>query len=212
MLARLRQTTPVNSAAPDSFTIPEPVEVSAELRDLLDRRQQFADRIPVLELELSNAVKVGLKNRRKLRVADLLAGKPKITDQYRDPGEIDDELGDVREAINQLDDQISDARSKVSAIIRGMVAPEHRRLVGEIARTMVAVRDAWAQYLTFADGLNSRQISWSALRPMHPNFLGDPRDNQSAMAFWFREAAEYGLIDLADLPKDIQIWLWCEAR
>lgn len=187
MLSRIRHSTPADHDA-GPFKIPDPVEVSDDLRELLARKQQFESQVALLKRELDDSVAAGQKGRRRARVMDILAGKPRVADQQRDPGEIYDELCDVQEAAKQIDEQIIAARSKASEIIREIVAPEHRRLVGEIARTMVAVRDAWAQYLEFADGLNSRQISWSALRPMHPNFLGSPRDRQSTMAFWFREA------------------------
>lgn len=215
MLSRTRPSTPVSHDAPDPFMIPDPVDVSVELRELLVRKQQFEDQASLLKRELDESVAAGQKKRRQARVANILEGKPRVADQHRDPGEIYDELGDVQEVIEQLGDQIHGARLKASAAIRPMVAPEHCRLVGDMARAMIEMRDAWLKYLQFADELNAKAISWAGapkLHPMHPHYLGDPRDNQSATAFWLCEAVANDLIDREKLPKHIQIWLWGEAR
>ena len=134
--------------------------------------------------------------------ADILAGK--TIERHRPVHEIDQDIQAVGGAIEQLRQQTLPEIMKASAIIREKVAPRHAALVAEMANHMLALRQAFTDYLAFTGELNSKGIAWSALWPMHPSFLGEPDYSYSPVAQWLREAAEHGFIDREQIPETIR--------
>ena len=107
-------------------------------------------------------------------------------------------------AIEQLRQDTIPEVMKASAVIRERVAPRHTELVQDMAKKMLALRQSFADYLDLANELNAKGVAWSALRPMHIRWLGEPDNRYSPVACWLREAATYGFIDRADIPEGLR--------
>ena len=118
--------------------------------------------------------------------------------------EIDADIAAVDAAIEQLRQDALVETMKASAVIRERVAPRHTELVQDMAKKMLALRQSFADYLDLANELNAKGVAWSALRPMHIRWLGEPDNRYSPVACWLREAATYGFIDRADIPEGLR--------
>jgi hypothetical protein len=205
MLARRSHPSVTMPAGPEPLTIPDPADVSPELRQLLDRQDVLKAKKIELETELQASMEAWRKGERKARVTDILAGHlPKRRIEYRTSQEITDDIADVKSAIDELDARIVQARYVASAAIREMVAPEHRRLIKNMAMAMIEMREAWAAYKDFADKLNAKKIAWSALAPAHPLWLGEPKGIHSPIGSWFIEMQTNGHLDHEDVPEDLR--------
>lgn len=197
-----------------AFEIPNPAEVHPELRVLLKRRESLRIRINELEDEYSREsarlIEQSHAGRGRAALAASLADgvDPATAMNKRESvpsiGAIYDELEATKAAIELLDGKIRNARGAASATIRPMIEGEHRRLVQEMAGAFMALNETWRNYRLFVDELNRRQIAWSMLGPMHPNFLGEPDSKDSVVGMWLNEAVRQRFIDRSRLPEKMR--------
>lgn len=98
---------------------------------------------------------------------------------------------------------VEDAEIEASREIAMRLVPAHRALVGEIAEALIALGSALAKEADLAMLLRESGVRYSTdiLRPMGIHNLGDPRDRNSTIAVWLREAVEFQLISETSIPQ-----------
>lgn len=117
-------------------------------------------------------------------------------------GRVRADLAVHRRAVELQRGRVDAARSEASAAVCERLAPKHRKIVADLARTLIAAGEAALVEIEFREELFEADVSFAGrLRPM-PTALGDPRDRDSALASWLREAVEFGLIEPGAIPAD----------
>lgn len=204
MLVRLsnKDLGAVDSA---SAAISHPRDVSPRLAQLEDQIEAFKTRLTELQRERVLSFQAWRERKPDQATRDaaaILAGKS--VERHRQVHEIDADIAALDAAIEQLRQDTLPEIMKASAVIRDRVAPRHAELVRAMAKAMLSLRESFADYLALANELNGKGIAWSALRPMHPAWLGDPDHRYSPVACWLREAATYGFIDREEIPEGLR--------
>lgn len=143
--------------------------------------------------------------KRGQRVAELL-GDPApadVPDNSKIPP-LNQRLADLRIARVEIDRRISEARLAASRKICEAIKPEYGEVVRRLCMALLAVHEAHLDYRQFAGELNDADLAWSGyLTPMHPQMLGDPRDPQSRLGIYLRDAVEHGLLDDSEVPDEL---------
>lgn len=204
MLARLTNKAFAVADTTDG-AIPHPRDVSPRLREIEERIDKLKERRAELRREHARSVEImrEVEREKVARLAgELLADRPRET--HRAPPEVHRDILAIDDALEQLRVDAATATVEASAIIRERVAPRHTALVQDMVQHMLALRQSFADYLDFARELNDRGIAWSALRPMHPSWLGEPDYRYSPVAVWLREAATYGFISREEIPEGLR--------
>ncbi|MBW8285057.1 MAG: hypothetical protein K0M55_15810 [Rhizobium sp.] len=106
-----------------------------------------------------------------------------------------DEIGAIKLALDEIENQINRERLIASHIICETFAPEHRRRVRVVVSAMASLLEACAEYRQFMDAMNNEDIAWSNLGPMYPFWFSD-RVNS-----FFDEAARHGFITSDEIPE-----------
>ena len=191
--------------------LPTLSDVSPEYAALVARRdelqaEQHGHRTELAEISraISAAAPATDRAARAARVIDGDQASLSVADLQQRRGGHQRRLADLDAALEVLDDRIREARMTASAIIRDRVEPQHRALVRTICDRLLALHDASRAYHEFVTELNDGQVAWSALRPMFPAFLGDPRSAQGVVAIYLAEAANYGFIPAASIPAKLR--------
>jgi hypothetical protein len=98
---------------------------------------------------------------------------------------------------------VEDKEVEASKQIATRLAPSHRALVGEIAKSLVELGTALTKEEDLRLLLQDSGMRYvtDILRPMGIPALGDPRDRNSLIAIWLREAIEYDLISESMVPQ-----------
>ena len=90
-----------------------------------------------------------------------------------------------------------------SRIVCQKLVPEHRAIVGGVAKALVQVGRALEVERAFRENLNDSGVRFSGyLRPMPVPGLGLVTDSSGRLAAWFKDGYESGLIDVFDIPAD----------
>jgi hypothetical protein len=71
-----------------------------------------------------------------------------------------------------------------------------------MAAALRPVHEANEIYWEFADAMVG--IPWGALGPAFVRPIGHPKDRQSPLAYWFREALADGHISNSDIPASLR--------
>ncbi len=187
------------------INIPDIADVSEKYRSLVARRDELHADARALRDEQREALKAiaDRAEEKKKRVVSIVSklSKPK---QHRDPNVIGEEIQDITDAIGLIEVQMGACAMEASIKIREIIEPDHARAVTRIADAMLALRDAFSDYKAIADELNAKGVAWTALRPMHPNFIGDPDNRFGPIALWLKEAAQYGFIKNSSIPEALR--------
>lgn len=203
MLARL--STAFTGTDTTDEAIPLPRDVNPRLAQLEDQIEAFKTRITELQRERVLSFQDWRERKPDQATRDaaaILAGR--TVERHRPVHEIDQDIAAVDAAIEQLRQDTIPEVMKASAVIRERVAPRHAALVQDMAQKMLALRQSFADYLDLANELNAKGVAWSALRPMHISWLGEPDHRYSPVACWLREAATYGFIDREEIPEGLR--------
>ena len=115
------------------------------------------------------------------------------------------EAADLDEAITLADQRVREERAVASAVVCEQVRSKHDARVSAVCRALIAAHGTQLAYLDFADRVNAEGVMWTqGLRPMHPLFLEGPRDAQSSLAQYLREAVESGFIKADEIPQELR--------
>lgn len=203
MLARL--STALSGTDTADADIPAPRAVNPRLREIEDRVAKLKDRLAELKREHVRSIELmreAATDRIRREAGEILANRP--TEAHRSPPDVHKDILAVEHAIEQLRVEANDATMEASATIRERVAPRHAALVRNVADAMLTLYRAHADYIEFADNLNSRGIAWSMLYPMHVSWLGEPTDRQSNVAMWLKEAVRNKFIPADTIPERLR--------
>lgn len=217
MLTKFRKTTaPIKSLPPigPGEMPPSLRSVSPHYGALIDQYTALATERADLEreaLDLSNQIAAGgndsVDGTIEGRVAAVLDGTPAadFVSERKRYADVLQRVSDITAALPVLKQRIENERIAASAVIREMVAGEHRRLVGNICSRLIELHEANAAYHALADALNSEGVAWSALTPMHPRFLGSPLDSHGSLGSYLREAVDFGYLDAPNIPPTLKV-------
>ena len=97
---------------------------------------------------------------------------------------------DLEAAIEILRRRLADRRVQASAAVRAAVKAEYGLRVAAVVDALLAANSAHLALVDLVDQLEREDVSWTALGPMQPRFLGDPRDGH--VQRYVREAKELG--------------------
>ncbi|WP_081158764.1 hypothetical protein [Ensifer aridi] len=100
---------------------------------------------------------------------------------------------DLEEAVSELKRRLTDRRDRASAAVRAAVKDEYGRRVAAVAEALRQANAAHLELVEIIDQLEREDVSWTALGPMQPRFLGDPRDGH--VQRYLREAKELGYVE-----------------
>ncbi|NML73073.1 hypothetical protein HHL25_02930 [Rhizobium sp. S-51] len=194
-----------HSQTPTPPAIPKLTDVSATYQGLLDRKTALEARQRELQAEIRNfkPIKASERAERAAALANLGSAPP--VNAQRDLAEIFQDLEDTKQAVEIVEAMIQAERGAASAAICDQVESEVRRLVADLAAAFIAVNQADLAYRAFAYELTAQDISWvSRFRPLHANWLGAPEGNQSKIADWLHEAANYGMLPKSAIPEHLR--------
>lgn len=99
--------------------------------------------------------------------------------------------------------RVNGEETAASRIVCEKLAPEHRAIVGAVAKSLIQLGRALEVERAFRENLNDSGVKFSGyLRPMPVPGLGLVTDNSGRLAAWFKDAIEHELIDVGDIPAD----------
>lgn len=118
-------------------------------------------------------------------------------------GEMAVEIRDLRSAVDFLDAQIAVERQKDEAAYRAGIAPEFREKLRAVALAMKTVHAANLELQDLTDAIEGQGVSLATLLSYPPYFLGNPRDYNSTLGRFFREAVEIEAITQKEIPTEL---------
>lgn len=141
-----------------------------------------------------------------LRVAELIGQPPAQTPpSKRDRlAVMANEIRALRAAGSLLDQQIAVERQRAQSAYRSGIAPTYRGKLRAVVDAMRNVHAAALDLHGLATAVEDQGVSIESLGFFSPALLGNPTDPYSALARFFREAAEIGVIDKKDVPAELQ--------
>ncbi len=139
------------------------------------------------------------------RVAELLGQAPPIIPPNKRErlAEMAEQERDLRTAVDRLGSQISAERKRVEDTYTRALHPEFRSRLRAVVDAMKNVHAATLDLHELTSAIDSQGISISRWPSFSPSLLGSPVDPYSAMARFFREAIEYGVIEKREMPKEL---------
>lgn len=114
------------------------------------------------------------------------------------------EVDDIKKAIEILDDRISKLVWSASAKVCEKVAPIYAERVAAVARALIKLHAEHVLYDDFADAMNNERVWWAQLNPMPPRFLDASRDKNGNVARYLKEAAASGFISADEIPERLR--------
>ena len=135
-------------------------------------------------------------------VSTLLGDRlPENTPSLRDLGEIQKAIKKHDIAIHEMESRIRYARQDASKIIVADFRDEYRERVRKMAFALLSAREAINHYLDLVDEFNDRDVAWTVLIPMHPNFMGEVNAYYDEFGMWFNECVVNGFLNKDEVPE-----------
>jgi hypothetical protein len=198
----------------ESFPSLSLADASPEYRELCERRS--AINIEINELQRGKGERVARRaagvthgeqpvdREREARVTEILgpAGDPTTGPTEGEKlAETGVRIADLRHALETIEPKITQARMTASNAICREIEDRYLKLVQDLAKALAAAHTASLAYQDLVDALNGENVAWAQLGPVGPiEMFGQPRDNQSPLAFWFKHAVRYGLLKPGAVP------------
>ncbi|WP_104665049.1 hypothetical protein [Ensifer adhaerens] len=187
-----------SSPAAEPFRVPSLGEVDQDYREIEQkiaglRNDQSTTAREIVELEQDLRARQAPSMRSG--VAALL-GEVVDTTLERRPArlaELRKHAADIEAAVEILQRRLADRRGMASAAVRAAVKDEYRLRVAAVAEALLQANAAHVALVDIVDQLDREDVSWTALGPMQPNFLGDARDGH--VHRYIREAKELGYVN-----------------
>jgi len=110
--------------------------------------------------------------------------------------------GAVTEARELVSQEIARQRIIASQAICERLAPKHRALIEQMAKSLIAAHQAHRAYRAFADTMIQQDIAWSSMMPAHPRFLTPGPDGRIGM--WLKEQVRCGHLSADVIPEDLR--------
>lgn len=199
---------------------PTLAEVSPEYRAAIEKRAALTAEMDQLDNEKRQlalkidgdggftgeaGASVSSLNARQARTASILGENPSAKENARARYvEIGQRIGDLKSAIEILDNRLIDLRMAASNLVCQRIEADHKRLVADICARMVELHAAADAYYKFADALNADNVAWSRLHAMQPLFLGRPNDRYGKIGSYLREAVTHGFWWPIQIPEKIR--------
>jgi hypothetical protein len=118
--------------------------------------------------------------------------------------DLQEHAADLKAALAEVEQRIVAARNKASVQVCAQVEDQYRQIVVTICDRLRDLHEASLAYQRFTDALTGEDIAWTRLGVVFPTLLGDPRDSQSRVGHYFREAARLGFITTNDIPETLR--------
>ena len=187
-----------SSPAAEPFRVPSLGEVDQDYREIEQkiaglRNDQSTTAREIVELEQDLRARQAPSMRSG--VAALL-GEVVDTTLERRPArlaELRKHAGDIEAAIEILQRRLAERRDRASAAVRAATKQEYGRRVKAVAEALQQANAAHLELIDIVDQFEREGISWTALGPMQPNFLGSAYDGH--VQRYAREAREFGYVD-----------------
>jgi hypothetical protein len=144
---------------------------------------------------------------RELRIAEMTGlippqqPKPARKDRL---SEARQRVADIDGALEILRREVRTERNRAGAIIRERLVPTHRKLVADLARTLIVAHQAGAALWNLVDGLESDGVSPGTMANQRPFFLGSPRNNNSVLAQYLKELIRDGFLPAKEMPEELK--------
>lgn len=119
-------------------------------------------------------------------------------------GELDEHIAVLRAAVDIQRQAVEALREETSRRLVAELLPTHRAMVREIAKRIAALDEALAAEHGLRDNLFQQGIATGALRPMPMPGFGRLSDENSRCAAYLLESVQFGFLDVADLPANLQ--------
>lgn len=183
------------AATTEPFQVPTLADVDAEYREIEQKiaalradQATTAREVAVLEEDIRTrrapAVRASVSALLGEVVDTTLESRPARLRELRKHAE------DLEAAIEILRRRLADRRVQASAAVRAAVKAEYGLRVAAVVDALLAANSAHLALVDLVDQLEREDVSWTALGPMQPRFLGDPRDGH--VQRYVREAKELG--------------------
>jgi hypothetical protein len=117
---------------------------------------------------------------------------------------IDSRMKDITDAVSILKVRRGKERIEASKIVCDQVAESYRALVSELCQALIRVHEVNRRYSQFADTMNGNDIAWCSMRPMPPQFIGDPSNKHSDLAQYLFEARDHNFMKSSDMPAEFR--------
>ncbi|MGO4619951.1 hypothetical protein AB4Z34_33495 [Ensifer sp. 2YAB10] len=186
------------SPAAETFRVPSLGEVDQDYREIEQkiaglRNDQSTTALQIVELE--HDLRARQAPSMRSGVAALLGEVVDTTLEQRPArlAELRKHAADIEAAVEILQRRLAERRGQASAAVRAAVKDEYRRRVAAVAEALLQVNAAHVALVDIVDQFDREDISWTALGPMQPNFLGDARDGH--VHRYLKEAKDLGYVD-----------------
>jgi hypothetical protein len=187
-----------------TFKVPSLVEVSPEYREMLTLERELSqecDNARAQYGELFEAQMTGQDPAKQSRV-DALARGESVTypeSQQEQIEQVRMKVADLEDVQHAMKGRISDARRLVSRIIVDRVTPEHNRLLKTACKHLADAIPAIKEYYDLRQAMVDGEIGVGPLFDLMPDFIGNPRNEDSDCAHFMRAAAKAGY---CKIPKE----------
>jgi hypothetical protein len=140
------------------------------------------------------------------RVAELIGQPPAATPpSKRDRlSAMANEIRALRSAGDLLDQQMAVERHKAAAAYRSGIAPTYKAKLRAVADAMRNVHAAALDLHSLTKAVEDQGVSIESLGSFSPSLLGNPNDPYSALARFFRDAVEMGIISKKEFPVELE--------
>lgn len=110
---------------------------------------------------------------------------------------------DIDDAVDILRRERETERNRASAVIRDRVAPQYKKLVGDLCRALVGAHQANVAYWQLIETLQNDGVATGGLGDHRAGFIGAPRDRNSQLAMFLGQCVKDGLFAQKDMPKEL---------
>lgn len=144
------------------------------------------------------------------RIAELAGDDPSaaplMSKPVPDAAEAARDLVEIQIALSRVVERKKAARESASATICERANPHVVAHMMALAKALAAAHAAHLEITRITDELDDADVSWVGRFPHAPahSLLGDPRVDQSKLAFWFAEAVSEGAIKHSDVPEALR--------
>lgn len=192
--------------------IPSLEDASPMLASLQEQTKEIVEKKRAAEAEL-HALSVSYATTRQSILSDAevrarkIIGDDEIKLLEASQGrirELGQSIADLTRAISILQKRIDEEKGRASRTICEMVREEYDEHVAEMCKRGISLYESMQAYRQFTSALEAKGVSWTALNPIYPSFMGGLHDNHSRFAWFLKDAVSSGIIDRSLVPEGIR--------
>ena len=186
-------------------------QLDAATAELVARRNDFGARLVKRERERLEYIQSDepaeeATHPDATRLAVLLGAPPPpiVPDRRTRLAQFAEDIRILKSAVSVLDSQIRVAEAKARAAVLAVVSPLYRAKIRAVCDAFKQVHAANVDLRELTNALENDGVPWESLGVVAPRIVGFPTDQYSAVALYFRDAAEQGFLEKTEIPPELR--------